>query len=107
MVQVERGSRRGQSPATSETPCQSYPSSNRSPRSCLKSPLSKESWAEWCPPWGGVAGLVVLGRRREEEQVLMRGELQNWLKEMGHRGRIKEQERRLKRMAADPIGSNC
>jgi hypothetical protein len=54
-----------------------------------------------------VAGLEVLGRRGEEEQVLMRGELQNWLKEMGHRGRIKEQERRLKRMAADPIGSNC
>lgn len=49
----------------------------------------------------------MLGRRGEEEQVLMRGELQNWLKEMGHMGRIKEQERRLKRMAADPIGSNC
>jgi hypothetical protein len=47
----------------------------------------------------GVAGLEVLGRRREEEQVLMRGELQK----KTERRRIREQER----MAADPIGSNC
>jgi len=56
----------------------------------------------------GVAALEVFGRRRGEEhlvlgQVLMRGELQ---KEREKR-RVKEQERGSKRMAADPIGSNC
>jgi len=56
----------------------------------------------------GVAGLEVLGRRREEEhlmleQVLMRGELQK----KTEKGRVKQQERELKRTAADPIGSNC
>lgn len=51
----------------------------------------------------GVAGLEVLGRRREGEQVLMRGELQK----KTERRRIREQGRGLKRMAADPIGSNC
>jgi len=50
----------------------------------------------------------VLGRRREEEhlmleQVLMRGELQK----KTEKGRVKQQERELKRTAADPIGSNC
>jgi hypothetical protein len=51
----------------------------------------------------GVAGLEVLGRRREGEQVLMRGEVQK----KTERRRIREQERGLKRKAADPIGSSC
>jgi len=55
-----------------------------------------------------VAALEVFGRRRGEEhlvlgQVLMRVELQ---KER-EKGRAKEQERGSKRMAADPIVSNC
>jgi len=37
------------------------------------------------------------------EQVLMRGELQTEKEKV----RVKEQVRGLKRMAADPIGSNC
>jgi hypothetical protein len=51
----------------------------------------------------GVAGLEVLGRRREGEQVLMRGELQK----KTERRRIREQEREQERKAADPIGSSC
>jgi len=56
----------------------------------------------------GGAELEVLGKRREWEhlmleQVLMRGELQM----EKEKGRVKEQWRGLKRMAADPIGSNC
>lgn len=56
----------------------------------------------------GGAELEVLGKRREWEhlmleQVLMRGELQR----EKEKERVQVQGRGLKRMAADPIGSNC